>query len=144
MFKYIHKVSPYVDQSRVYLRLNRRKINYRFMYKVVYSEDNTILCKYQDESLMFSYILGCKYWYKYEKYITNIINSKMETNFNVLYRKKDLATFIHSNGSKIWYFRGKIHRENAPAIICLNGNKYWYKNGEIFRQSLYDSFMNIL
>jgi hypothetical protein len=35
------------------------------------------------------------------------------------------------DGSRDWYFNGKLHREDGPAIEWTNGEKLWYTNGEL-------------
>jgi len=44
----------------------------------------------------------------------------------------DVCEYI--NGTTVWYFNEKIHRENAPAIEHADGTKKWYKNGLIHRE----------
>jgi len=34
----------------------------------------------------------------------------------------------YSNGDKSWIIKGKLHREDEPAILCIDGRKYWYLN----------------
>jgi len=34
-------------------------------------------------------------------------------------------------GNKFWYKRGKLHREDGPAIEFANGHKAWYRNGTL-------------
>jgi len=36
---------------------------------------------------------------------------------------------ICSNGKKKWYSKGKLHREDGPAIELPDGTKQWYLNG---------------
>ena len=39
----------------------------------------------------------------------------------------------HPNGTKQWWFNGKLHREDGPAIEYSNGGKCWCINGELHR-----------
>jgi hypothetical protein len=39
-----------------------------------------------------------------------------------------------SNGDLIWYYKGKVHREDGPAIDYPNGYKAWYLNGIKYSQ----------
>ena len=48
-------------------------------------------------------------------------------------RKNPYYTEIDSYGDKFWYFNGKRHRVDGPAIEYSNGTKYWYLNGNIHR-----------
>jgi len=36
-------------------------------------------------------------------------------------------------GTKRWYQNGKLHRDNAPAVIWASGDEYWYQNGTLYR-----------
>ena len=39
-----------------------------------------------------------------------------------------------SNGEKQWYLNGQIHREDGPAVEYPSGNKAWYLNGKKFTE----------
>ena len=41
---------------------------------------------------------------------------------------------VYDDGRKEWYFNGKLHREDGPAIEDANGDKFWYLNGELHRE----------
>jgi hypothetical protein len=41
---------------------------------------------------------------------------------------------VYTNGDKYWYLKGKLHREDGPAVEGANGRKYWYLNGKIHRE----------
>ena len=36
----------------------------------------------------------------------------------------------YASGSKFWCLKGKLHREDGPAIEWANGDKEWYLNDE--------------
>ena len=36
---------------------------------------------------------------------------------------------IYPNGTKIWYFNGRYHRDNGPALDDISGFKIWFING---------------
>jgi hypothetical protein len=36
-----------------------------------------------------------------------------------------------TSGIKFWYWNGKLHRRNQPAIERVNGDKHWYWNGQL-------------
>jgi len=40
---------------------------------------------------------------------------------------------IDSFGNKCWYFNGKLHREDGPAVEYADGGKSWWLNGEYHR-----------
>ncbi|TXH60587.1 MAG: hypothetical protein E6Q89_00640 [Bacteroidia bacterium] len=46
----------------------------------------------------------------------------------------DGPAVIHSNGSKEWWLKGKLHREDGPAAIYSSGSKYWCINGKLHRE----------
>ena len=39
----------------------------------------------------------------------------------------------YSDGSKVWWLNGKLHRTDGPAVEYSNGTKQWYLNGELHR-----------
>ena len=43
---------------------------------------------------------------------------------------KTYTVKIDDNGTKRWYSKGKLHREDGPAIECADGDKSWYINGQ--------------
>ncbi len=38
------------------------------------------------------------------------------------------------SGSKYWYLKGKLHREDGPACEWADGTKSWWLNGELHRE----------
>ncbi len=40
---------------------------------------------------------------------------------------------VDSIGAKRWFVKGKLHREDGPAIEHANGSRYWYLKGECHR-----------
>ena len=41
---------------------------------------------------------------------------------------------IITDGGKEWWIKGKLHREDGPAIEYANGNKSWWINGKRHRE----------
>jgi len=37
---------------------------------------------------------------------------------------------VYAGGTKFWYWNGKRHREDGPAIEYSDGDKSWYLNGK--------------
>lgn len=35
------------------------------------------------------------------------------------------------DGSRVWYLYGNIHRETGPAVEWSNGTRMWYVDGKI-------------
>ena len=51
---------------------------------------------------------------------------------------------ITKNGSKFWYWDGKIHRTDGPAVIYDDGDMEWWVNGKIHRvegPAIYDKML---
>ena len=44
---------------------------------------------------------------------------------------------IYNDGTKRWYFNGKLHREDGPAYEEANGSKEWYLNGKEYTEEEY-------
>ena len=44
---------------------------------------------------------------------------------------KTYTVKIDDNGTKRWYSKGKLHREDGPAVEWASGDKAWYLNGEL-------------
>jgi hypothetical protein len=40
---------------------------------------------------------------------------------------------VSSSGTKKWFLRGKLHREDGPAYEGADGTKQWHLNGELHR-----------
>ena len=38
-----------------------------------------------------------------------------------------------SDGSKMWYLNGELHRTDGPAIEYADGSKEWYADGRLHR-----------
>jgi hypothetical protein len=63
---------------------------------------------------------GCK-----KSYLNNRLHS-----FN-----NQPAVEYATSGDKKWYWNGKLHRRDLPAVECVNGDKCWYWNGERHREN---------
>ena len=44
---------------------------------------------------------------------------------------------IYNDGTKRWYFNGKLHREDGPAVEWVDGSKQWYSNGKEYTKEEY-------
>jgi len=44
----------------------------------------------------------------------------------------DKPAIVYNNGNKFWFKKGRIRRENAPAIKSIGG-RWWYKEGKLHR-----------
>ena len=38
-----------------------------------------------------------------------------------------------SAGTRVWRFKGKLHRLGAPAFVYLDGDERWYEHGKLHR-----------
>jgi len=50
------------------------------------------------------------------------------------YKEGKYIVRINEDGDKIWFFRGRWHREDGPAFEYNNGTKAWYNNGKCHRE----------
>ena len=46
---------------------------------------------------------------------------------------KQHKVIIDDFGTATWFYRGKIHRENGPAVEQTDGTKIYYSHGQIHR-----------
>ena len=49
---------------------------------------------------------------------------------------------VYADGSKHWFFNGKLHREDGPAIEWANGYKIWYLNGTQYTETEWKAKLN--
>ncbi|MEI8270524.1 MAG: hypothetical protein WCG45_04080, partial [bacterium] len=81
-----------------------------------------------------SYIQGKEETYCVNGYPYKIENGLMiRTTFNyhseiVLHSDPEPAV-LYPNGTKEWYYFGKLHRLNLPAVEYANGDKEWWDRG---------------
>ena len=47
---------------------------------------------------------------------------------------KTYTVDVYDNGSKFWYLKGKLHREDGPACEWASGTKWWYLNDKLHRE----------
>jgi len=50
------------------------------------------------------------------------------------YKEGKYTVRKYSYGTTIWYFNGKKHREDGPAIESESGEKAWYIKGKLHRE----------
>lgn len=124
MFKCFNKITPYLDESRLDLKLSKRSRNYRYKDKVIYLSDQTILLNYERND---------KIWYKFN---LKFVNSDFD--IAILHRRYDKPSHISKcfgHIFKTWYCNGKKYRANGKPVYleinCESGSVYkeWYKNG---------------
>jgi hypothetical protein len=53
--------------------------------------------------------------------------------FNGRKHREDGPAIEYHNGDRYWYFYGLCHRVDGPAIESFDGHKHWYLNGELHR-----------
>ena len=49
---------------------------------------------------------------------------------------------VYANGDKVWCLKGKLHREDGPAVEYASGYKVWYLNGKYMTQEEHKAAMN--
>ena len=47
----------------------------------------------------------------------------------------DGPAVVRANGDQFWYFQGKIHREDGPAIVKANGDQEWFLENKRHREN---------
>jgi len=47
---------------------------------------------------------------------------------------KEYTVKVYADGDKIWYLKGKPHREDGPAKEWADGTKSWYLKGKLHRE----------
>ena len=57
--------------------------------------------------------------------------------FNGKYHREDGPAVEYANGDKFWYLNDILHRENGPAIEYSDGGKRWYLNGRHYSEPAY-------
>lgn len=50
-----------------------------------------------------------------------------------LHRDNDAPAIEYSDGTNVWYQNGQLHRINGPAIAFSNGSTLWYQHGLLHR-----------
>jgi len=55
-----------------------------------------------------------------------------------LHRENNLPAKEYTDGTQKWFFNGKLHRTNGPAIEWANGDKYWYLEGIRYSKEEYN------
>jgi hypothetical protein len=53
---------------------------------------------------------------------------------------KTYTISVKENGDKFWYYKGKLHREQGPAIELNNNSTAWYFEGEKIKCSSQQEF----
>ena len=62
------------------------------------------------------------------------INGSQYWYFNGKRHREDGPALIESGGAQYWYHHGKRHREDGPALIESDGSQYWYLNDKLHRE----------
>ena len=47
-----------------------------------------------------------------------------------------------ANGTKRWYLKGQLHRENGPAVEWVNDNNEWHLNGVEYTENEFNEKMS--
>jgi len=54
--------------------------------------------------------------------------------FNGKRHREDGPAVEHPSGAKAWFLKGKRHRKDGPAVEFPNGTKEWWIKGEKIRE----------
>ena len=49
-------------------------------------------------------------------------------------KSKEYTVKVDKDGTKRWYYNGKLHRTDGPAVETLNGTKEWWLNDKLHRE----------
>ena len=60
-------------------------------------------------------------------------NGTIEWYFNGKRHRTDGPAVIHPDGYQVWYLNGKLHRTDGPAVIYSSGYQAWYQDGKRHR-----------
>lgn len=91
---------------------------------------------------------GCKhefifYDYTYEQELVDKFEKIQKNDKNATILSGAIAV-EYADGSTAWYFEGKLHRIDGPAVECSDGYKEYYLNGKLqnfpIKRNIYDSF----
>ena len=61
---------------------------------------------------------------------------------NKLHRDGGLPAGEYSNGDKLWFRKGVLHRIGGPAIEYSNGHKLWYVFAEYYSEDDYNKLVS--
>jgi hypothetical protein len=67
------------------------------------------------------------------KYEIRKLENKTEYYYKGKLHREDGPAVEYADGTKFWYQNGQLHRDDGPAFEYVNGTKYWFQNGELHR-----------
>ena len=56
---------------------------------------------------------------------------------------KTYTVKVNTNGDKLWYQNGNLHRTDGPAIEYANGSKLWFIEGKGYTKGEFDAIVNV-
>jgi hypothetical protein len=65
-----------------------------------------------------------------KEYQVKVYDNRTEWYFNGKLHREDGPAVERSDGYKYWYLNGKRHREDGPAVEWPDGSKSWWINGK--------------
>jgi hypothetical protein len=68
------------------------------------------------------------------EYTVKVYSDRTEWYFNGKLHREDGPAIEYADGSKYWYLGGQLHREDGPAITWADGSKLWFRNGQLHRE----------
>jgi len=73
-----------------------------------------------------------------KEYKVKVYKDRTEWYFAGKLHREDGPAVEYSDGSKIWYKNDKLHREDGPAIEWSNGYKSWYLKDKYLTKAEFD------
>ena len=61
-------------------------------------------------------------------------HGQLEYRYKGKLHREDGPAIERPNGYKAWYKNGQLHREDGPAVAWVDGKKQWYLNGLCHRE----------
>ena len=97
---------------------------------------------HREDGPAIEYANGTKYWYLRGVKVTeaDVMNPKcpdvveinrvkyQKVSVDILNKRQEMIEYY--DGTIHWYLKGKLHREDGPAIEYVDGNKEWWLNGK--------------
>ncbi len=53
----------------------------------------------------------------------------------------DKPAVEYKNGTKMWFYKGKRHRNNGASVEYKNGTKYWFIYGNLVSEEDYNFYI---
>jgi len=78
-----------------------------------------------------------------KEYTVQVFKNRAEWFFDGKLHREDGPAIEYTDGTKYWYKYGLYHREEGPAIEYANGSKYWYLEGKQLTKEAFDKEIKV-